>query len=344
LLLISVSFCASSAKNPDKFPNILNQFVELNEAIGVEKADVGVIVGQVKSSLVSGKKDFVRFITAVEKHCSSAVGNIKRTISNLNSSLNDAKSNLNNWTKNLATATADAKDAKANIGKAREQLVALRKRIAKITMDYRVYAEEADKKINVVKVLRDIITDELFNKAPGALVQVNKFQEKLAELKGLLNNNSDSLYSPIISVLLDLATEQNFSDQGVLRKILQNLNSLDKALKEFRSKQEKGLNAEMKTIRKQMKNVKQRIRAYRRMKSQAISKRIDAQHYMTFYGHEIKHFNAEKGRKEAELNMFKKLCDFERRMHKRGVKAYKFFKQVAKDVSARILKIKSSKH
>jgi len=343
LLLISVSFCASSAKNADKFPSILNQFVELNEAIGVEKADVGVIVAQVKNSLSSGKKQFANFFRAVEAHCSSAVAGIKTTIKELNSSINDAKSNQNNWTKNLASATADAKDAKANIVKARGQLVTLRKRISKITLNYRVYAEEADKKLNVVKVLRDIITDELFNKAPGALVQVNKFQEKLAELKGLLNNNSDSLYSPIVSVLLDLATEQNFSDQGVLRKILQNLNNLDKALKDFRAKQEKSFGAELKNIRKQIKNVKQRIRAYRRMRTQAISKRIDAQHYLTFYGHEIVHFNAEKGRKETELHMFKKLCAFEKRMHKRAVKTYKFFTTVAKDVFARVQKIKSAK-
>jgi len=343
LLLISVSFCASSAKHTDKFPNILNQFVELNEAIGVEKADVGVIVAQVRNSLASGKKQFATFFRAVETQCAYAVSSIKTTIKELKSSINDAQSNQNNWTKNLGTATADAKEASANIAKAKVQLVALKKRIAKITMDYRVFAEEADKKLVVVKVLRDIITDELFKKAPGALVQVNKFQEKLNELKELLNNNSDSLYSPIVSVLLDLATEQNFSDQGVLRKILQNLNNLDKALKEFRQKQEKALDAEMKNIRAQIKNVKQRIRAYRRMRSQAVSKRIDAQHYLTFYGHEIVHFNAEKGRKEGELHMFKKLCEFEKRMHASAMMHYKFFKGVAKDVFARVQKLKSAK-
>jgi len=322
---------------------MLYQFVELNEAIGVEKADVGVIIAQVKNSLHSGKRDFAIFFKSVETHCSSAVASIKRTIKELIASMNDAKRNQNNWAKNLASSTADAKDARANIVKARVQLTALKKRIAKITMDYRVYAEEADKKLNVVKVLRDIITDELFNKAPGALVQVNKFQEKLAELKGLLNNNSDSLYSPIISVLLDLATEQNFSDQGVLRKILQNLNNLDKALKDFRKKQEDSLNADLKNMNAQIKNVKQRIRAYRRMRSQAISKRIDAQHYLSFYGHELIHFNAENGRKETELHMFKKLCEFEKRMHARGVKSYRLSKLVIKEILNRVQKIKSSK-
>ena len=54
-------------------------------------------------------------------------------------------------------------------------------------MDYKVFVSEADKKSNVVKILRDIITDELYNKTPGALVQVAKFQQKLSELKDLLN-------------------------------------------------------------------------------------------------------------------------------------------------------------
>jgi len=179
-----------------------------------------------------------------------------------------------------------------------------------------------------VKVLRDIISDELFNRGPKAFVQVNKFQQKLAELKDMLNSNSDSLYSPIISVLLDLATEQNFADQGILKKILENLRNLDKALKDFRTKQEKGLDAELLNLKKQVKNVKQRIRAYRRMSHQASSKAIDARHYIVFYTHEIKHFNAEKKRMEEAKNFFNKLCDFQKAVHKKNVATIKKFEKV----------------
>jgi predicted nucleic acid-binding Zn-ribbon protein len=334
-----ISFCSSST-NKDKFSSILQQFVELNEEIGAQKEDLGVIIAQVKNTLSTGAKQYASFFSTVETHCASAVAKLNGAIKGLDSSANEAKSQLNNWNKNLAAATKDTKDAQANLVKGRAQLKALRKRISKIAMDYRVYATEADKKQMVVKILRDIITDELFNKGPRALVQLNKFQEKLVELKGLLNNNSDSLYSPIISVLLDLATEQNFSDQGVLKKILTNLNNLSKALKDFRIKQEKSLDADMKNIKKQVKNVRQRNRAYRRMRAQATSKKIDAAHYISFYKHEIDHFTAEKNRMGDELRMFQKLCVFEKSIHKSGSAAYKKKKQIVAHIFSSVQKLK----
>jgi len=326
LFLFSIAFCSSSTKQ-DKFPSILQQFVELNEAMGADKpVDAAVTIAQVANAVQTAKKKSADFFRTLETHCASAVAAIKNSIKELGTSSDDAKNQLNKWKVHLTTATKDAKDAQENIVKARQQLKAIKKRVAKLAMDYRVYASEADKKLMVVKVLRDIITDELYNKGPRALVQINKFQQKLSELKELLNNNSDSLYSPIISVLLDLATEQNFADQGVLKKILQNLTNLDKALKDFRLKQEKALDEEMKNVRAQAKNTRQRIRAYRRMRSQSNSKRIDATHYINFYTHEIAHFTAETGRKQEELNMFTKLCEFEKSVHKKSVAAHKWVK------------------
>jgi len=300
--------------------------------MGVDKGvDAAVTIAQVRSAISSGKKSAADFFRTIETHCASALASVKNSIKELTTSSNDAKNQLNKVKNHLTVATRDAKEAQENIVKAKTQLKALQKRVSKLAMDYRVYASEADKKLNVVKILRDIINDELYNKGPRALVQINKFQSKLTELKELLNNNSDSLYSPIVSVLLDLATEQNFADQGVLKKILQNLNNLDKALKDFRLKQEKSLDAEIKSVRAQIKNTRQRIRAYRRMRAQSNSKRIDATHYINFYTHEIQHFAAETGRKEHELNLFTKLCDFEKKIHKRTTTSHKWLKaQVAK--------------
>lgn len=323
--MISFGTCATK----DKFGNILQQFVELNDAMGVQKEDVGVIIAQVKNTLDAGSSQFTNFFKSIESHCTSASAKLNSALKGLQSNVNDARLNLNNWNKNAAAAVRDQKDAQAQIGVGRTQLAGLNKRIAKITMDYKVFASEADKKLNVIKILRDIITDELVNKTPGALVQVQKFQQKLSELKDLLNNNSDSLYSPMVSVLLDLATEQNFTDQTVLKKILENLNNLNKAMKAFRTRQERALNSEVASIRTQVRNVKGRIRAYRRMRAQAVSKKIDATHYISFYTHEIAHFTAENGRKNAEHTMFKNLCAFERTVHKSGNASFHSLKNTA---------------
>jgi len=324
LILIACCFCSAS----DDYKNIMHQFVELNEAMGKPKEDVGLLFAKVKGVLEKQKKSHGNFFRTLETHCASGLKLLGDAIKANANAVTEASSSLNTWKANLGSATKDRKDARAEIAKARVQLKGLRKRVSKVTMDYRVFASEADKKLTVVKVLRDIITDELFNRVPGALVQVNKFTQKLSELKDMLNNNSDSLYSPIISVLLDLATEQNFADQGILKKILENLRNLDKALKDFRVKQEKSLDAELANLRKQVKNVKQRIRAYKRMSHQAASKGIDAAHYIAYYTHEIAHFTAEKNRIAEALRFFTKLCEFEKMVHKRHKAAAKKFKTV----------------
>jgi uncharacterized protein YdcH (DUF465 family) len=322
--LLLISFCSCSSKN--QYTNIINQFVELNEAMGVQKEDVGVIIASVRNTINQGAKSYKTFARSLETQCASGVARLRSSIRSLQNSVNEAVSNINNWQKNLNSAQSDVKDAQANIVKGRTQLGQLRSRISKLLLDYQVYATESDKKLNVVKVLRDIITDELLNRSPSALVQVNKFQEKLAELKSLLNNNSDSLYSPMIGVLLDLATEQNFSDQTVLRKILQNLNNLDAALRNFRTKQESSLNTEVGSLRKQTRNVKSRIRAYHRMKQQAYSKVLDATNYINFYRHEQTHFTSEQGRQTNELNLFEKLCLFQKKIHTTSVATFRQFK------------------
>jgi hypothetical protein len=307
--------------------------------MGAQKEDVGVIIAQVKNTLNNGAKFYSAFFRSLETQCAAATAKIGSSISHLVASSTDAKSNISNWGKNLGSAVRDVKDASVNLAKGNAQLATLRKRITKITLDYRVYASEADKKLNVVKVLRDIITDELLNRSPGALVQLNKFQAKLNELKELLNNNSDSLYSPMVSVLLDLATEQNFSDQGVLKKILQNLNNLNHALVTFRTKQEAALNADLTSLKKQIRNVNGRIRAYRRMKAQAVSKQIDAKHYITFYRHEISHFTAEQSRKTNELVLFQKLCSFEKKVWSNGKKSFKDLHRTTSNLFSRVQRL-----
>ena len=109
LLLISISFTTSATK--DKFASILQQFVELNDAMGVQKEDVGVIIAQVKNTLDAGSKQFTNFFRSIESHCTSASASLSSTLKGLNSNVNEAKTNLNNWNKNVALAVKDQKDS-----------------------------------------------------------------------------------------------------------------------------------------------------------------------------------------------------------------------------------------
>ena len=333
-LLILISFCSCSTK--DRFASILQQFVELNDAMGVEKVDVGVIVAQVKNTLNTGSKSYTSFFRTLETQCSSGKARLSASINAAAQSINDANSNINNWNKNLGSAKMDVKGAQFGINEGKRHIFDFQRGLEKLNFNYKVYATEADKKLNIVKVLRDMITDELLNRTPGALVQVSKFQEKLKELKELLNNNTDSLYSPMISVLLDLATEQNFSDQTVLRKILQNLNNLNNALLQFRANQEKALTSNVRNLRRSIKNTQSRIRTYQRMRAQANSKLIDATNYLAFYRNEVSHFSAEKNRLADQLNLFNKLCTFERKVGQQGKTSFSTMKSTVSNLFARI--------
>jgi len=62
------------------------------------------------------------------------------------------------------------------------------------------------------------------------------------------------------------------------------------------------------------------------MRHQALSKEIDAGHYIAFYQHEIQHFNSERGRITDELNLFVKLCAFEKYVHGVSKASYTLFK------------------
>jgi len=63
------------------------------------------------------------------------------------------------------------------------------------------------------------------------------------------------------------------------------------------------------------------------MSHQAASKGIDARHYIAFYTHEIKHFNAEKKRMEAAKNFLNKLCEFQKGVRKTSIDQWKKVKK-----------------
>jgi len=89
-----------------------------------------------------------------------------------------------------------------------------------------------------------------------------------------------------------------------------------------------------------VRNTRKRIRDYRRLKHQARSKQIDSGHYINFFKHEIAHFNAERDRKTDELNLFKKLCAFEKSVHNASKAAYQRFKRTASALSGTYQRLK----
>lgn len=322
VLLLTISFCSTS-----QYSTIINQFIELNNELGNPREDVGVVISNVKNVISDEEKQEANNFNELSQICISAETLVNGAITKLGNDITESTKNLNEWKAVLESSNLQVKKTESNISDTALKITNGQTRIEKTLEDFKVLATETDQKLIVVKTLRDIITDELLNNnGAHSFVQLNKFTDKLNELKTMLNSENDSLYSPLVSVLITLASEQNFSDQGILKKILENINNLDNNLKQFRVSRENAMNSELQTMRASQGNLGRIKSAYTNMRAQSLSRRADAQHYIQFYTNEITHFNAEKVRKNDELNLVKKICEYERSAHNAANKDLKEFK------------------
>lgn len=164
------------------------------------------------------------------------------------------------------------------------------------------------KKMVVVRVLKNIISDELFTHSPSFVqVQVSKFNQKLEELKNLLSSDKDSLYTPILSALVGLASERQFSDPKILRQILQNLNRLQASLVQFRQKEEAAYTNDTNGLHAQLNTLRSELRTYRRSLMILNYRRRKQTHLISYAKHSIAHFNRELQRFEGLWRLAEKI-------------------------------------
>jgi len=308
--------------------------------MGSQKEDIGVLLAQVRHQNQNQYKYFKQFKREITTQCKSAQGRLNNSLKNLNQAVNSATLAKNQWIKTATKARGDRKSATESVKKSIGSVHALEERLSKYVFEYKVVAQDAEKNLLTIKALLDIIYDEIKNKRGGSsFVQLKNFKTKLDDLKSALNNSNQSLYAPVISTLLDLATEQNFSDQGVLTKIISNLKALRSNIKSFRKKQEASLDTEVSIIRKQIKNAEQRIDVYRRLRVQAVSQGVDAKRYIRFYTSEIEHYKNLISTKNAEITAFNKICAFERKSLKRDVTRAKLSSKIIASLFSGTLKL-----
>jgi hypothetical protein len=296
----------------------MNEFVELNDEIGVPRANLGVAVANARNSIDAVLKQEKKHWNQLKTHCVGGNARFLKLIKKIQNALTASSHGTNKAKASLTKLRRRNRNNAIDLQKARASLQEISKRREKVILDYKVYEEEADKKIVVVKALTDIVTDELFNKSPSSLVQVNEFSTKLKELKDLLSNSKDSIYSPIISTLLELSTsETNFSDQAILHKIHRTLISLAKSLASFRKKQEDSFHNDLKVLGVQSQNTRSRVRVLKRIIALNASSILRNQHLIGFYEHETRHLNSEHLRLKQNQHLFGKICGYQERVHRR---------------------------
>jgi len=190
--------------------------------------------------------------------------------------------------------------------------------MSKIILQYKAGVSESDSKLYVVKQLRDIIEDELLN--PGkSFIQVNEFNSKLKDLQMLVKKSGDTLYTPIIATLVELASEQNFSDQKILKAILSNLKALEENINKFKAEKKTALKVTLKTLKAQEQNLVGQLQDYAHLEQRYVSDVTEANENTAVLTDTLLNLNNEIARKEDELRNIDHLCDTENKMFKDGV-------------------------
>jgi len=206
------------------------------------------------------------------------------------------------------------KDLEAKIGEEIEHL--------------KTYAIEAEQKLVVIKTLRDIINDELLNAqvsgnnvrdtakaAEPSFVQLKTFTAKLGELKTLLSQSHESLYTPLLTTLLSLAETRGFSDSGILRQILDTVGKLEGSLREFRNKQETEGKTNIKNLKGQAQEKVKQIKSLAAILAADISSEKENLAVQEKAKTDLESLDKEIARKKGEVAYWEKIC-----LYQEGIK------------------------
>jgi len=301
------------------FQEIVDDFVEVHKEASHE-VDLGLVLSDVKISLQAGEKRYKEFLSGFVTSCTNAKGKLSSHIKRLENASDEAKNQIaNTWGHQLTKGRAGIKEAQSGADKAQASLVQIGKDMEKIVLDYHHGVSEADSKLIIVKQLRDIIEDELLNPAGKSFIQIGTFNAKLKDLEALIKKSGDTLYTPILETLVQLASEQNFSDQKILHAILKNLNALADNIRKFKKERKVAMNVTLVTLKKQEENLVQQLQDYHHLEQRYISDVTEANENMNILSDTLLNLASEIARKEDELKSIDHLCDTENKMFKDGL-------------------------
>ncbi len=235
LLFCSQSFATDFQIKEQSTEYILSELVALNEMAGVPKAKILNLIRRIGRVANGVKRMMGAYKRKMKVRCT--VG--KRELTQYKKKL-VIDFRLDEGRRRAANKATRRFSRKINryhkkIHKARKGLTRVALKYKKQIAHHKKFKIEAYIKLHVLKRLRDIILDELVNGSkPGAFVQIKEFKDNVQQLQKKLNSMSDSVeFTPIISALVTLATQKNFSNQKILRRILALLKKLRRNLLKF---------------------------------------------------------------------------------------------------------------
>lgn len=319
-LLIATSY---ALEHTDSLTHIVDQLVELNKLVDSPSDKIGAIISSIQSATHDSEMAFKAFNDGNHNNCESAETLLKDFVEKLKGDKLSMTTAVNEAKSGITKAEKHADEYQAEIKKIKNSLKEEHLREEKERKEFEKHMAESDEKLITVRHLKNIITDELVNAqskehehehvgtkaAKAVLVQLKTFTEKLTELKELLSNTNDSMFSVVVSNLLETVTEDNFSDQQTLRKILNSLNKIRDNLKAWRKKaqeEQKRLNKIHQTL---VQSKLAELRSLGKLLVEARSDKANNEKAIQELTAHSSGIEATLNRKNRELHFFTKMCE-----------------------------------
>ena len=339
VLLVLVAF--SSTSKIASFDGVISKLVQLNQAAGKDSSDISILVSQVSSATKESNQKFDSFMESLVSRCDTGKKLQSTFAEKLNSDILSIKTRAAAAQKDNDKLEVENASNNNDLKTAQKALEDLKAQIAKAYEDYSKFGSESESKLVILKTLRDIITDELLVPNKGqSFVQLKTFNDKLHELKGLLEKSNDAQFTPLVSTLISLAQSKNFADQGILNQIIAVLTKLEGNLVDFRKKQESN---DKKNIEDQKALAMQKVTQIKTLANMIATNEsiiVDNNNVNASAQKDIDAIQKEIQRKATEVTYFAKICAFEDQLKTKEEAYRKSFAQKVKEIENKLIDLK----
>jgi len=297
---------------------------------------------------------FKAFYESVHSNCESATQMMDEFIKKLKGDEITISTGINNAKDGIV-------EAENSIEKNEKEIKVAKEDVRKAQMHHQKEREafdhdmtNAEAKLITIRHLKNIIRDELINEQhdknhqkdhkdnskKGSFLQLTTVTEKLTELKELLTKSSDNGFSMIITSLLESLTEQNFSDQGVLRKILKTLTKISDSVKEWMKKSQADREKLDAIFKKEMASKLAQMRSLGKLLVEGRSLKTNNEKTIQELTLHSSGLDATLKRKERERSYFTKECDSQNKIIKEIETSFEDKEAYLKKVAVALLNLK----
>lgn len=319
IFILFITLCSYALSKRASIDSILLQMVQVNTAAGKDRSEVDVLVAKLNSALRDTFEANDARQNKMQSRCEDGEKMLTSYINKLEADYKGLVYKQIEEAKKQAKAEEDENTYTKEVEATKSQILGNEQKIEDEMKQYTKIGAEAEQKVVAIKGVKDIITDELLvtsNSKSFVQLKTSTFARKVNDLKIVLAGITarESMYSPMITTLLTLAQNRNFSDQELIKKILQILSKLEENLRDFRKRQENEQKEIIQTFRKKILTLRQelKIKADQLYSTKSvIASKEDISKSVIQVKKELQRTIA---RKNFEIEYWRNLCKFQNEM------------------------------